>query len=207
VPDENAKRRIAGKIGAGEQVIGKSEGRRVPALMPVAAFLVVVTLLVLGAGQLHLLDAAYEKLFGPPDLGPVAFETITRRVSGNDALACPPGMCGSAKADVAPPSYADTADELRRRVRRFFAAQGAVLVGSDDMRLHDRFVARTRVWRFPDTVDVEIVPSDAEHATLAAYSRSQIGGFDLGTNLRRIRALLDALGPGVASVSRELQRG
>ena len=86
-------------------------------------------------------------------------------------------------------------------MRRYFAAQGAVLVASDDTRLHDRFVVRTRFLRFPDTVDVEIVPSDAEHATLAVYSRSQLGGFDLGANLRRVRALLEALGPGVASAS------
>ena len=86
-------------------------------------------------------------------------------------------------------------------MRRYFDAQGGVLVASDDTRLHDRFVVRTRFLRFPDTVDVEIVPSDAEHATLAVYSRSQLGGFDLGTNLRRVRALLEALGPGVASAS------
>ena len=98
------------------------------------------------------------------------------------------------------------ATELVGTVRRYFAAQGGVLVASDDTRLHDRFVVRSRFLRFPDTVDVEIVPSDAEHATLAVYSRSQLGGFDFGTNLRRVRALLEALGPGVASASLEHRR-
>jgi uncharacterized protein (DUF1499 family) len=169
-------------------------------LVPVAV-LAALVLAVLVAGQLHWLDSFYEKLFGPPDLGEIAFETITRRASGNDALACPPGVCGSARIDISPPSYPATAEALRRRVRRYFAAQGGVLVAFDDARLHDRFVVRTRFLRFPDTVDVEIVPSDAEHATLAVYSRSQLGGFDLGTNLRRVRALIEALGPGVASAS------
>lgn len=169
------------------------------------AILAALVLAVLAAGQLHWLDAFYEKLFGAPDLGEIAFETITRRAAGNDALACPPGFCGSAQIDIAQSTYPATADELRRRVRRYFAAQGGVLVASDDTRLHDRFVVRTRFLRFPDTVDVEIVPSDAEHATLAVYSRSQLGGFDLGTNLRRVRALLEALGPGVASASLALR--
>jgi uncharacterized protein (DUF1499 family) len=175
-------------------------------LMPITV-LATLIFLMLAAGQLHWLDAFYEKLFGPPDLGEIAFETITRRASPNDALACPPGFCGSARVDIVPPRYPATAQELRRRVRRYFGAQGGVLTGSDDTRLHDRFVVRTRFLRFPDTVDVEIVPSDANHATLAVYSRSQLGGFDLGTNLQRVRALLEALGPGVASASRTLWRG
>jgi len=175
-------------------------------IMAPFAILAALALAVLAAGQLHWLDSFYESLFGPPDLGEIAFETIQRRTVANDALACPPGFCGSARIDIAPPSYPATAEALRLRVRRYFAAQGGVLVASDDTRLHDRFVVRTRILRFPDTVDVEIVPSDAEHATLAIYSRSQLGGFDLGTNLRRVRALLEALGPGVASASLEHRR-
>ncbi|MBV8962801.1 MAG: DUF1499 domain-containing protein [Hyphomicrobiales bacterium] len=186
--------------------VNASRARRLGMVGPVA-LLAALVLALLAAGQLHLLDRLYESLFGPPDLGEIAFETVTRRAAGNDALACPPGFCGTARIDVAPSNYAASGGELRRRVRRYFAAQGAVLVGSDNARLHDRFVARTPLLRFPDTIDVEIVPSDADHASLAVYSRSQLGSFDLGTNLRRIRALLDALGPGVASASRELWRG
>jgi uncharacterized protein (DUF1499 family) len=163
------------------------------------AAIVILAGAILGAGQLHILDTVYEKLFGPPDLGAIAFERVARRGSGNDALACPPGECGSAKVDARPPSYAVTASELRRRVRRYFLGQGATLVGSDDASLHDRFVARTTLMRFPDTVDVEIFPVDADHATLAVYSRSQLGHYDFGTNLRRVRALLEALGPAVAA--------
>ncbi|MFI5014400.1 MAG: DUF1499 domain-containing protein [Hyphomicrobiales bacterium] len=166
---------------------------------PILTLLILATVATLGAGQLHILDAVYETLFGPPDLGSIAFERVTRRASGNDALACPPGECGSAKVDLKPPSYTGSASELRQRVRRYFAEQGAVLVGADDSSLHDRFVVRTRLLRFPDTVDVQIFPADAEHATLAAYSRSQLGSGDMGTNLERLRALFDALGPGVAS--------
>lgn len=159
-----------------------------------------------GAGQLQLLDLLYEKLAGPPDLGPIAFERLTRRASGNDALACPPGECGSAPVDIRPPTYAQTANELRQRVRRYFSDAGAVLVASDDASLHDRFVARTYFFHFPDTVDVAYFPVDAGHATLAVYSRSQLGSGDWGTNLRRVRELVEALGPGVASAAIDLWR-
>ena len=172
-------------------------GLRGLASLMLAAFLIAAAILV--AGQLRILDVVYEKAFGPPDLGPIAFGRLMRRSTWNDALACPSGECGSADVDVRPSSYPGSANELRGRVRRFLREEGADLVASDDTGLHDRFVARTKLLRFPDTVDVEIFPLDAEHATLAVYSRSQLGFYDFGTNLRRIRALLDALGPGVAS--------
>jgi uncharacterized protein (DUF1499 family) len=178
---------------------GGRRGRRVRRLVSMTLALFLAAAAVLAAGQLHLLDTVYEKVFGPPDLGPIAFGRLMRRWLPNDALACPPGECGSADVDVRPSSYPGTADDLRRRVQRFFLERGGSLVASDDAALHDRFVVRTTLMRFPDTVDVEIFPVDAEHATLAVYSRSQLGYYDFGTNLRRIRALLDALGPGVAA--------
>jgi uncharacterized protein (DUF1499 family) len=176
-------------------------------VLAMTAILLALAVAVLAAGQLHLLDTAYTRLFGPPDLGPVAFERLIRRASGNDALACPPGECGSAEVNIRPPTYAASANELRQRVRQHFAGQGAVLVAADDAELHDRFVVRTPLLRFPDTVDVQIFPADAGHASLAVYSRSQLGIYDFGTNLRRLRRLFEALGSGVASASLMRWRG
>jgi uncharacterized protein (DUF1499 family) len=184
-----------------------STGKGAYRVMGVVVVLVLLAAAMLAAGKLRLLDAVYAELYGPADLGPVAFERLIRRSSGNDALACPPGECGSAKVDMRPPTYPAAANELRRRVRRYFAEQGAVLVAEDDAELHDRFVVRTTLLRFPDTVDVAIFPTDAGHATLAVYSRSQLGFFDLGTNRERLRQLFEALGPGVASASLDRRRG
>ncbi len=182
------------KTGAGPN--GRGAARRLAVML---LGLVLVAGAVLAAGQLHLLDIVYERMFGSPDLGPIAFERLMRRTNPNDALACPPGECGSAEVDVRPLSYPVPASELRQRVRRYLGAQGADLAAFDDTSLHDRFVVRTPLMRFPDTVDVEIFPLDADHATLAVYSRSQLGFYDFGTNLRRVRALLAALGPAVAA--------
>jgi hypothetical protein len=106
---------------------GRRRGRTVRRLasMTLVAFLAAAA--ILAAGQLHVLDIVYEKVFGPPDLGPIVFGRLTRRSIPNDALACPPGECGSADVDVRPSSYPGTANELRRRVRRFLLEQGGEL--------------------------------------------------------------------------------
>jgi hypothetical protein len=53
------------------------------------------------------------RLFGPPDLGPVTFETLRRRTTPNDALACPPHFC-KATSDLVPPLFAVDVNGLRR---------------------------------------------------------------------------------------------
>jgi hypothetical protein len=57
----------------------------------------------------------WDAVFGPVDQGPVRFDTLRRRSWPNDALVCPPGLC-SAKADIVPPLYSVSAEELRRRL-------------------------------------------------------------------------------------------
>jgi uncharacterized protein (DUF1499 family) len=50
----------------------------------------------------------------------------------------------------------------------------------------DRYLVRTRLMRFPDTVNVEVLESGKDRSTLALYSRSQIGRSDFGQNRKRI---------------------
>ena len=45
--------------------------------------------------------------------------------------------------------------------------------------------------RYPDTVDVLVLPAEGGRSTVAIYSRSQIGRSDLGANLARIRRWLE----------------
>ena len=47
--------------------------------------------------------------------------------------------------------------------------------------------------RFPDTVDIKILPVAGNESTLAIYSRSLIGRGDLGVNRARIARWLAAL--------------
>ena len=142
------------------------------------------TLLLRGAAPGGI-DDVYTRLFGPPDLGPVDFPTLRRRSSPNDALACPQDVC-TARTDVTVPDFPVDGERLRTLVKAVATADGAEHVFESSTQPQDRYVARTRLMRFPDTIDVLIVERDAGHATLALYSRSQIGRSDLGANRARL---------------------
>ena len=48
-----------------------------------------------------------------------------------------------------------------------------------------RYVQRSKLMRFPDTINVKVVPAEGGSAVLI-YSRSQIGKGDMGVNRARV---------------------
>ena len=143
------------------------------------------------------IERVWTMMFGSPDLGPVDFTRLVRRSTPNDALVCPPGLCGQAKADIEAPVFSVSAHNLREKVRAIALAEpGAVQVAEAASGRGDRYVVRTPLMRYPDTVDVLVLPQPDGKSTVVMYSRSQIGRSDLGANLARLRRWLGALGAG-----------
>ena len=132
-------------------------------------------------------------LFGPADLGPVAFETLERRATPNDALACPPDIC-RAQSDLTPPEYAVDAAKLRAAFAQMISAEPRVTrVAFDDGALTDRYVQRSALMRYPDTIVVRFFDRPGGRSTLALYSRSQLGHGDMGVNRARLERWLAEL--------------
>lgn len=132
-------------------------------------------------------------LFGSPDLGPVAFETLERRTTPNDALACPPQLC-KARSDLEPPLFAVDANELRAAMVKVILSEPRIaLVHRNDTALIERYVQRSALFGFPDTVVVRYVEKPGDRSTLAMYSRSQFGHSDLGVNKGRLERWLAKL--------------
>ena len=132
-------------------------------------------------------------LFGPPDLGAISFETLKRRSTPNDALACPPDVC-SAKSDLLPPVFAVSAMNLRLAFSKVIASEDrVVLVEATDEDTSERYIQRSRLMGFPDTIVVRFFERPAGQSTLALYSRSQLGMGDLGVNRARIERWLEKL--------------
>lgn len=141
------------------------------------------------------IDDLWHTVVGAPDLGPVAFEVFARRTRPNDALACPERFCRNARPDIVSPVFPVPAEQLREIVAGVAREDPETqIVYSARWEDQDRYVARTRLMRFPDTINVLVLPISADESTLALYSRSQIGYSDWGVNRKRIERWLERIG-------------
>ncbi len=165
----------------------------------VAGALVVAVVLFVSAGAERVWG-----LFGPADLGDIRFETLERRSSPNDALVMPEGFgsgFGSARRDISSPVYAVPPKALRDAFRRVLAVEkNLVGVAEDEVALTARYVQRTALLGFPDTIVVRFVAIGAERSSIALYSRSKFGYSDLGANKARLERWLSALAREVPGV-------
>lgn len=146
-------------------------------------------------------DLLWRAIGGPPDLGPVAFESLVRRTVPNDALACPADLC-PAPRDIEPPHWPIPASALQQAFASAILAEPrAVRVAVDDGAMTERWVQRTPLMRFPDTVVVRFLDRPGGGSTVALYSRSQLGRGDGGVNRERVTRWLRRLEATVPVVS------
>jgi hypothetical protein len=160
--------------------------RALAALAAVLILLFSAVFLILGPERLWA-------QFGPSDLGDVDFATLERRATPNDALACLPEFC-KASSDIQAPVIAGPFGDV------FLAAQDAVVheprleqVGADAAQGTLRFVQRSPLMGFPDTINVKVVPAADGKSAVLIYSRSQIGRGDMGVNLARVKRWADLI--------------
>jgi uncharacterized protein (DUF1499 family) len=133
------------------------------------------------------------------DIGRVNWSTLTRHETPNDALVCPASHCPNAKPDSEPKIYSVAPADLLARLKSIALAEpdtSELYCGTDCDRIA-RILQHTRLMRFPDTVDIEVLPAAGNQSTLAIYSRSLIGRGDLGVNRARIERWLAALDTAV----------
>ena len=132
------------------------------------------------------------ELFGAADQGDVNFATLVRGSKPNQFIICPADHCPSAKTDMPAPVYAATPEQLSIAFQEIAQADPLTrLVESGSAK--SRFVQRTPLMRYPDTIVVEFLPVGEEGATFAALSRSQVGYSDGGENEKRLKRWIAAL--------------
>lgn len=127
---------------------------------------------------------------------PVDFKTL--RLSGrpNQWLVLPPGFAGAATPHAESPIFPVAPRALMQAVKKLATEEPrTALVHGDAGNGQAAFVARSRVFRFPDriTVGVFAVPGGGEGSALAIWSRAVYGRRDFGVNRARVERWLGLL--------------
>ena len=114
--------------------------------------------------------------------------------SPNQYFVAPPGFATAAAAHRPSPEFPWPAADLARRFRAVAQAEPRVTLEEETAGgLRFDLVQRSALFRFPDTVSIEVIPLGDSRSTLAIYSRSTYGYSDLGVNHKRIERWLARL--------------
>ena len=124
--------------------------------------------------------------------------TLARTGSPNDWLLCPTGACRARPRRRRPPTRSRRPRCTRRGRQSSRRSRGCTVIAEDAPRLLLMVQDRTPLLRFVDTVTIRVLPAADGGSTFAAYSRSNVGVGDLGTNRRRLERWLAALAQEVA---------
>ncbi|MDQ0316678.1 DUF1499 domain-containing protein [Amorphus orientalis] len=131
---------------------------------------------------------------GPADLGAVDFASLEPAPHVNGYVVCPDEFCPPRAADETAPVFDVSADRLFTIVEGVAAREPRterVDPGGDPLRA--RYVVRSHLMRFPDTVSVEVVPLGPDRSSVAIFSRANLPGYDWGVNRARVERWLSEI--------------
>ncbi len=127
------------------------------------------------------------KTLTPPPTNDLA--GLQRPASPNTALAAPAGF--TPKPDIVTPTYDLPPEQLFALVNGIVAQRPRTRRLSENKeRLRANDVERSLVFRFPDIIELQVLPAEGGRSELVLYSHSVQGHYDFGVNRRRIEAIL-----------------
>lgn len=127
------------------------------------------------------------------DMEMVNFKNLNLPDKRNYYLACPENYC-NVPPNVELHHYKVGVDELVSGWERMVSQQPRVhLVKHLPKEYHYQYVQYSRVFRFPDYIDVQFIPLKKHESALAVYSRARYGYYDFHVNEKRVKLWLKLL--------------
>jgi uncharacterized protein (DUF1499 family) len=171
-------------------------------ILPVTSALGFAATLKLRNPGVPLRDGLYMWMAGDPYLGDVEFARYRHAQTRNEAMICSPGGCPRPDVLVAEVPVTQTmeavAHDLESVVINAVGASGQT-IEMRSMKVTPsgvvmNFIARTRLMRFPDTLNIALrTRPKRRNADIAILSRSQLGKGDGGANRARLERIAAAL--------------
>ncbi|MCF6322542.1 MAG: DUF1499 domain-containing protein [Rhizobiaceae bacterium] len=133
-------------------------------------------------------------ILGPADQGRTDFKTLKRSNLPNNSLICPENHCENAIPEIVAPVFSVSADGLRERLRASLVSEKRLeRVHTNDPAMRERYVQRSNLFRFADTIQVEYIPLGTDRSTIALFSSAQVGLSDGQVNRKRLKRWLKRL--------------
>ncbi len=124
----------------------------------------------------------------------IDFATLKLTRKPNQHLVAPEGLCGNAAPHAVSPRYTKSASDLMTAVKSVAMSEDRTTVVEEAMeQQHVVFVAKSKIFKFPDFIDVKAVDNGDGTSSLAIYGRAKLGYRDFGVNRKRIDGWLSRL--------------
>ena len=161
-------------------------------------FTALTLICVLGAiaSLIYGREIRWRLMAGNPDKGAIELQSIERSKHPNDALLCTSPLCKSGtKVDKILPAYELSAGEIIQSIDRQIRESGSLYERFDDQSdtTRARYVIWSKVMRYPDTMQFQAITLENGKTGLIAYGRAQVGGYDFGSNFKRLVELTKVL--------------
>lgn len=123
----------------------------------------------------------------------IDFKKITFPKTPNYYLACPKDYCNQTPNQISP-IFNVPVQILDEALHAMLKAQQRIQFVAENKQQHQyTVIQRSRIFRFPDTINIKLIEMNDHHSTLAIYSRSKYGYSDMGVNQERVQHWLSQL--------------
>ncbi|NQY41994.1 MAG: DUF1499 domain-containing protein [Legionellales bacterium] len=124
---------------------------------------------------------------------PIDFKKLQiSNMKPNHYLICPKNTCQS-ENDISP-IYKTPAETLyNKTISIIQKIPRTQITYQDDENYTIVFVQKTKIFRFPDYIDIQIFSIDNNKSTIAIFSRAKYGYYDFGVNKNRVFSIITAL--------------
>jgi uncharacterized protein (DUF1499 family) len=118
----------------------------------------------------------------------IDFDTLKVGIAPNYYLMLPRHIKAHARSDAYSPIFTVAVSDLVRLFLKAIRYEPKVtLLSFDKDKLQFDFIQRSLIIGFPDDITVRFYGYENQKSTLALYSRSRYGFYDMGVNKRRVQ--------------------
>ncbi len=121
------------------------------------------------------------------------FASLQRDEKPNSYLVCPKDYCHT-KVDEISPVFKLNVINLQKKWQELINQQARIEVLSANNTEHNyQYVQRSFLFRFPDIINVKLIPVSSDTSTIAIYSSAVYGYYDFNVNKKRVEKWLNEL--------------